>query len=260
MTAVPADLRAALEIFAERERVLVAVDFDGVLAPLVDQPMRARAAAGGLEALHAAAALSGVHVAVVSGRDLDTLSTLTGIGRDDRVTLVGSHGGQSSLDALSSASLLDDDARARLAAATTEVEAILARHPQARIEHKPAAVAVHTRGVDPEAAGAALAEALEVPDRHTGVHALPGKDVVELTVLETDKGSALCALARELATDATTYLGDDVTDERAFAALDPAAGDLTVKVGDGPTLARHRLPGVADVVAFLELFVALRTA
>ena len=54
---------------------------------------------------------------------------------------------------------------------------------------------------------------------------------------------------------AVLYLGDDVTDERAFAALDPASDDLTVKVGDGETVAAQRVPGPEAVVELLELFV-----
>ena len=49
-----------------------------------------------------------------------------------------------------------------------------------RLEHKPSAVVLHTPGVEPSVAAAA---AYEVGGRYTGVHVLPGKDVVELTVL-----------------------------------------------------------------------------
>ncbi len=89
------DLRTALAAFAARPRVLVAVDFDGTLAPLVTDPLQARALPGGLEALREAAALDGVTVAVVSGRDLATLETLTGLGPDADITLIGSHGAES---------------------------------------------------------------------------------------------------------------------------------------------------------------------
>jgi trehalose 6-phosphate phosphatase len=87
---------------------------------------------------------------------------------------------------------------------------------------------------------------------------MPGKNVVELTVLEANKGHALVELARATGSDATLYAGDDVTDERAFAALDPATGDLTVKVGEGETLACQRVPDQGAVVELLERFVDLR--
>jgi len=263
-------LRIPLTAFAARPRVLVAVDFDGTLAPFVVDPMRARAVPGGLAALRAAAALDGVAVAIVSGRDLATLATLTGLGPGDGVALVGSHGAEAILGEHTNpgenpkgsqdTGVLDEDAAARLRVVTGELEAIRSRFPTVRLEYKPAAVVLHTRGVQPAAAAAATTAAREVGGRHTGVQVMPGKDVIELAVLEANKGRALNDLARTTGADATLYLGDDVTDERAFAALDPAAGDLTVKVGDGETVAAHRIPDPGSVVALLELFVALRRA
>jgi trehalose 6-phosphate phosphatase len=256
------ELRIAVAAFAARPRVLVAVDFDGTLAPFVIDPLQARAVPGALQALRAAAALSGVAVAVVSGRDLATLEMLTGIGRQDGITLVGSHGAQTNLEdqgGLSGeASLLDAEATASLSVVRSELEAIRSRYPTVRLEQKPAAVALHTRGLDPAVAAAATAAALEVGQRYPRVHLMPGKDVVELTVLEPDKGKVVLELARATICDATLYVGDDVTDEKAFAALDPASGDLSVKVGDGETLAAQRVPDQVSVVHLLDLFVAHR--
>jgi len=276
----------ALAAFAARPRVVVAVDFDGTLAPFVTDPLAARALPGGLEALRAAAALDGVTAAVVSGRDLATLAALTGIGPGDGIVLVGSHGAQmgsrvdtepgtrpgnqagtrtstepgtqAGTQAVGGSSLLDEAATALLAVVRGELETIRSRYPAVRLEDKPSAAVLHTRGVEASAAAAATRAALEVGGRHTGVHVLPGKDVVELTVLEADKGSALVDLARQTGSDATLYIGDDVTDERAFAALDPESGDLTVKVGEGETLAAHRVSGPEAVVELLQLFVDLR--
>ncbi len=259
MTEAGRELRIAVAAFAARARVLVAVDFDGTLAPFVTDPLAARALPGGLEALRAAAALGGVTAAVVSGRDLATLAALTGIGPGDGVALIGSHGAQTSLEP-PQATLLDDAATARLTALRGELEAIESRYPAVRLEHKPSAVVLHTRGVEHSVAAAATTAAHEVGGRHTGVHVLLGKDVVELTVLEANKGSALVDLARATSSDATLYLGDDVTDERAFAALDPESGDLTVKVGDGETVAAQRVHGPEAVVELLELFVDQRRA
>jgi trehalose-phosphatase len=101
---------------------------------------------------------------------------------------------------------------------------------------------------------------LQVGQRYPDVHVMPGKNVVELSVLEANKGKAVVTLAQATSSQATLYLGDDVTDERAFAALDPASGDLTVKVGDGDSAAAHRVPDQRSVVELLELFVDLRRA
>ena len=73
------------------------------------------------------------------------------------------------------------------------------------------------------------------------MHVTPGKEVVEVSVSAADKGSALAELARASSSEATLYVGDGATDERAFAALHPLSGDLTVKVGSGETVAKHRV-------------------
>jgi len=259
MTEANTQLRRAVAAFAARRRVLVAVDFDGTLSPFVLNPLEARAVPGALEALRAAAALDGVTVAVVSGRDLATLEMLTGIGPQDGIALVGSHGAQTNLGDEASLTrdggLLDEEATASLAMVRQELEAIRSRYPTVRLEQKPAAVALHTRGLDSAVAEAATEAVLEVGQRHPRVHVMPGKNVVELTVLEPNKGKVVLALARATSSDATLYVGDDVTDERAFEALDPATGNLTVKVGEGDTAATQRVPDPPSVVALLTQFI-----
>ena len=264
MSEVGEELRSALTAFAARPRVLVAVDFDGTLAPLVTDPLQARALHGGLEALRDAATLGGVTTAVVSGRDLATLELLTAIGPDDGITLIGSHGAQTNRAdrarraSAVGASLLDEAAAALLETLREELEAIRSRYPAVRLEHKTSAVVLHTRDVEPSAAEAATKAAHEAGRRHPGAHVTPGKEVVELSVSAASKGSALAELARASSSEATLYVGDDVTDERAFAALHPMSGDLTIKVGAGETVALHRVPDPEAVVELLKLFVEVR--
>jgi trehalose 6-phosphate phosphatase len=260
LSEVSGELRIALTAFAARPRVLVAVDFDGTLAPLVLDPLQARAVPGGLEALRDAATLGGVTTAVVSGRDLATLEMLTDIGPDDGITLIGSHGAQTNRGdraGLASAGtpLIDEAAAALLETLRDELEAIRSRYPAVRLEYKTAAVVLHTRDVEPSAAEAATQAAHEAGQRLAGVHVTPGKEVVELSVSAADKGGALAELARASSAEATLYVGDDATDERAFAALHPLSGDLTVKVGAGDTVAAHRVPDPEAAVELLKLFV-----
>ena len=207
---------------------------------------------------------AGVTTAVVSGRDLATLEMLTAIAPDDGITLIGSHGAQTNrgdragLASAVGAAFLDEAAATLLETLRDELEAIRSRYPDVRLEHKTAAVVLHTRDVEPPAAEGATEAAHEAGRRHTGVHVTPGKEVVELSVSAADKGSALAELARSSSSDATLYVGDDATDERAFAALHPLSGDLTVKVGTGETIAVHRVPDPEAVVELLELFVDVR--
>jgi trehalose-phosphatase len=258
------ELRIALGAFAARPRVLVAVDFDGTLAPLVTDPLQAKAAPGGLEALRDAASLAGVTSAVVSGRDLATLEMLTAIGPDSGIILVGSHGAETrgsdraALDSTAGSAVPDTSGAALLNTVRDELEAIRSRYPAVRLEYKPAAVVLHTRDVEPSAAEAATKAANEAARRHTGVHLIPGKEVVELSVSAADKGTALADLALASSSHATLYVGDDATDERAFAALQPWSGDLSIKVGTGETVAVHRVPDPEAVVELLEVFVDMR--
>ncbi len=258
------DLTDNLIRVAGLDRVILASDFDGVLAPLVDDPMSSRPAPGTMEALRAAARLPGTTVALVSGRDLATLRLLSGTAEDEPIVVIGSHGGESSM-AMSSTPEESDEVRltgeqtAVLEEMRTRLTEISSRYDGSHVEHKPAAVALHTRRMEDQVRGdEALTEALGVGQGTDGAHVIAGKCVVEITVLETSKGSALQRLAAMVDSEATIYLGDDVTDERAFAVLPAADGHVTIKVGAGDTLATHRIPDVPEVLAVFKTFLAAR--
>lgn len=245
-TALPRGLVDALRVAATAPRLLVASDFDGVLAPFVVDPMDSRAQEGTLEDLTVLAGLPGTDTALVSGRDLATLTTLTPAAGEG-VTRLGSHGAQSSR---LGAGGLDTAAAEHLAALDVLVtsELALLGH-EVRREDKPSAVVLHTRDLDPP-----LAESVEqIAARASeldGVRLLRGKSVYELSVVEADKGTALMALADELGSDVLVYLGDDVTDEHVFEVA--REQDVMVKVGEGETAAGHRVDRCEDVPALLR--------
>ncbi|MFX4286873.1 trehalose-phosphatase [Janibacter sp. G349] len=247
---LPQELTTALAAVAAAPRLLVATDFDGVLAPFVVDPMDSRAQPGTLEALTALAAAPATWSAVVSGRDLATLDELTGLA-GSTVTRIGSHGAQSSRGGD-----LPEGTAAAIAALRGAVEAaVAASEPRIRLEHKPAAVVLHTRGLPDDVLPTAAAiadEAAAAP----GVTHLAGKGVHELSVLRADKGTALRELASALGVDATVYLGDDVTDEHAFAVL--GEGDLGIKVGAGETAASARVDDATAVPEILATLASLR--
>lgn len=250
-------LQGALTSFAGSGRILVATDFDGVLAPIVADPSTSRPIDGSMDLLRELAALPGVFVAIVSGRHLAALRELTGVeveGSDAGIVLVGSHGAEPDRP-LPLDFTFDDAARQRLRSATSALEAVAAEHPPTRIEHKPAGVVLHTRNVAPDVAAAATraALAIDIP----GVDVMDGKQIVELSALPVTKGSALQAMAKEFDTQASLYLGDDVTDERAFTALADDTANITIKVGAGETAAAFRVDDPADV---LPILAALRAA
>ena len=251
-TGIDPTLAGALAAFAELPTVLVATDFDGVLAPFVLDPLDARPQEGTVETLTALAAMPGTHAAIVSGRDLETLTRLSGT-EGSEIGRIGGHGAQTSR-ALTWH--LDDDAAALLDRLPDLLAPLLADHPGVRLEHKPTAVVVHTRGLPAEQARAAEDAAEALGSSTDGLSVLRGKHVVELGVVHADKGSALRALAEELGADAVLYLGDDVTDEHAFEVMAPP--DVSIKVGEGATAAAHRVSGPSKVPAVLDRVRELR--
>ena len=74
--------------------------------------------------------------------------------------------------------------------------------------------------------------------------------MLEAFARHTDKGTALMALASDLGAATTVFLGDDLTDEEAFAHL--SLGDVAIKVGDASTIAPHRLRDPDAVLTFLQ--------
>ena len=245
----------AVRALAAAPRLLVALDFDGVLAPIVPVPSDARPLPAAAAAIEALAALPDTTVALLSGRGLANLTAVSGFGPP--VYLIGSHGAEFA-DADGAGSMLDDAARARLGRLSAELRELVAGEPGVTLEEKPAGVAVHVRNAERAVAARVLDAVRAGPASRAGVATTPGKEVLDLAVLEVSKGSALNRLRERIGADAVFFAGDDVTDETAFARLRP--GDLGVKVGDGNTAAEHRVPDPGAVAALLEDLVAARTS
>jgi trehalose-phosphatase len=249
-------LRSALAGFVQHEAVLVGLDFDGVLAPIVEDPSAARALPASLRALVQLAGLPGVRVALLSGRALADLTRVAAV--PDGILLIGSHGvepGPGPAGGPARPPELDQEQSELLGRVCDALFAISHRFPGTRVELKPAGAVLHTRTARRTDAERSAAEALAGPARWPGVHLTRGKEVVELTVLPADKGAALLRLRAEHRSEVVLYAGDDVTDERAFAVLDDDAGDVSVKVGAGESLARHRLRGPEEVARLIEHLV-----
>jgi trehalose 6-phosphate phosphatase len=245
---------------------LVALDFDGTLAPLVDDPLAARmtpAARAAVDRLGAALEGTTTRLALVSGRNLADLAACSEppVG----AFLVGSHGaetGRVSADGVDAVPLelsaAQEEALASLRAGLAEA---VAGREGAWVQDKPSAAVLHTRLASPDDTRAAEAVADALAAR-LGLHAMHGKDVVEIAVVQTSKGEAVDRLRDVVGQDVgrpgrarVLYAGDDTTDETAFAVLGP--GDLGVKVGDGETLAGQRVADADTLAALLDLLTDL---
>lgn len=256
MTAsLPEPLVAALGELARVRRLLVALDFDGTLAPEVDSPERARALPAARDAVLRLRALTGTRVALVSGRALGSLEHVSQM--PDDVLLVGSHGIELRLD----------DPNARLALDTAELERVDVLHEvlsqvadsidEVWLESKPAGFALHTRlATEQNSRLAHLVALREATAELDDLTIREGKNVLEFAVRSTTKGEAIEHLRRYTAADAVFFAGDDVTDEDAFHALQP--NDVGVKAGPGDTLARFRVAGPPEVAHVLSTLAGLR--
>ncbi|GAA1730689.1 hypothetical protein GCM10009809_27800 [Isoptericola hypogeus] len=243
---------------------LVALDFDGTLAPLVDDPTAsamtpaARAAVDRLAVLAAGATAGGgvLRVALVSGRDVADLAARSSA--PPGTYLVGSHGAETGVvtsDGVDAVPLrLTTEQQATLGALRAGMSDAAAGRAGAWVQDKPSAAVLHTRLSPGPDAAAAVAAADDVAGR-LGLHAMHGKDVVEVAVVPTSKGEAVGRLRAALEQESglpvvVLYAGDDTTDETALAALGP--DDLGLKVGPGPTRATQRVPDADALAALLQ--------
>ena len=241
------DLRHALAQAARASRLLVASDFDGTLAPIVNNPADARPLPGASVTLRALADLPATTVALISGRSLRDLTTLSGAPAG--VHLIGSHGAEFDTGF---AHEIDTTLLATIGAS---LAAIADAYPGVTVEPKSASVALHVRNATPDDALAAL-EAARSAAQSWGAELTEGKAVLEFAVITTDKGEAIDIMRVRENASAVVFFGDDVTDEKAFRRL--RGDDVGVKVGPGDTLAGFRVGVPTDVSDALELLLAER--
>ncbi len=248
-------LIGALRELARVKRLLVALDFDGTLAPEVDNPAAARAIPEARDAVLRLLALPNTRVALVSGRSLSSLIEVADL--PDNTLLVGSHGVEIRLD----------DPSDRFSLDTAELEKVEVLHEvlgdvadsidQVWLEAKPAGFALHTRlATEHDSRIAHLVALSEAQAEIDNLTVREGKNVLEFSVRPNTKGEALEHLRRYTAADAVFYAGDDVTDEDAFAALTP--DDLGVKSGHGATEAAFRVQGPDEIALVLSTLATFR--
>jgi trehalose 6-phosphate phosphatase len=252
---LPEPLIGALRELARAKRLLVALDFDGTLAPEVDDPEKARALPEARAAVLRLLVMPNTRVALVSGRALRSLVEVADL--PQTALLVGSHGIEIRLDSPEDNVSLDTAELRQVDLLNTVLGEVADAVDQVWIEPKPAGFALHTRlATEQNSRIAHLVARSEASAEVAGLTIREGKNVLEFSVRSTTKGEAVEHLRRYTQADAVFYAGDDVTDEDAFAALTP--DDVGLKSGDGPTLANFRVPGPTQVARVLALLADLR--
>ncbi|WP_394621465.1 trehalose-phosphatase [Lentzea sp. JNUCC 0626] len=254
MPGLPAALLDALVPLARTPHLLVACDYDGTLAPLAARPDEAVPDPSAVAVLRRIALLPDTTTAVISGRALRDLALLSRLPTE--VRLVGSHG--SEFDAGFVHEL--GPAERRLLADLRRVltDGVARYSSPAVIEVRPASVAVHHSRCRPDEARWLLAQLRTGPGSWEGVRVTEGRSVIEFSVVPADKGQALDVLRHQAGATAAAFLGDDAADEKAFAQL--SGKDVGIRVGDGDTVAAHRIEDIAMVVATFTALLEHRTA
>lgn len=247
---MPQLLAARDAILADPGTTLLALDFDGTLAHIVDDPTRAFAHKHSVAALARLGSRLG-HVAIITGRPARQaleLGGFEGVAGLERLVIFGQYGLERWDAATGEFQAPPRDH------AIAEVEALL---PQwlidhhaggVRVEDKGLAIALHTRGLDPEVF-IRIAPALGVLATEHGLVVEPGRQVIELRTAVVDKGDVLRDYVAETGARQVIFAGDDLGDVPAFDAVRQLrqSGIVGLLICSAST-EQDVLVGLADVV------------
>jgi len=221
------DGQALIASLAQRpERAGLIMDFDGVLAPIVDDPGDSRLLPGTAELI---ADLAGAFalVALVSGRPVAFLAERAPL---PGVALLGAYGVETQRDGQRLVLPEVERFRGTVAQATAELHRRFDAVQGIRVEDKGLAVAVHWRQADDEPAARHLVQdAVAELVASTGLHREPGKLVEELRPpVHEDKGTAVRRLIQDGKLERFAYAGDDLGDVPALVAVAELGGHALV--------------------------------
>ena len=244
-------------------RVLVAVDFDGTLAPIVPDPEDSRPAPGSIAVLTELAE-RGAQVAVITGRDARTVLRLGGFATVPGIVVAGLYG----VETWTGGELTTPETPAAIETLRERLPALLREHhadPAVWIEDKRLSLVVHGRkAADPAAALEPVREPVASLADELGLELHPGNGVLELRLPGYDKAAALRRLAGAGNADAVLFLGDDLGDVPAFEEIrrlrdgGRSAWGVAVTAGnvaEAAVAADAAVPTPADVVVLLQTIV-----
>jgi trehalose 6-phosphate phosphatase len=233
-------------------RTALFLDFDGTLVDIAPRPDEI------IVSPHVVATLQVLHdrlegaLAIISGRELpgidSFLSPLV-------LPAAGEHGAQLRQADGTVTAIVPPD----LFIVSRAASRLAVMHPTLLLETKAGAVALHFRQA-PELEALCLETLTEAVSRSPGTELLRGKQVFEVKAMGVNKGRAIHTfMSRQpFAGRIPMFVGDDLTDEDGFAAVQQLGGH-GLKVGDGPSQARSRCASPAALRAWLEQSAAALT-
>ncbi|CAN5645415.1 hypothetical protein BH23GEM10_BH23GEM10_06410 [soil metagenome] len=261
--ALPHAIELIPRLQAARDRagaLLLGLDFDGTLAPIVPRPEDAAMPAELRPVIESLVQRADTRIAFISGRGLDDLTGRVAI---DGAFYAGNHGLEIEGPGVRRMHEQAAAARDSMAALAGRLRTALADIPHATVEDKGVTLSVHYRRVtDDDSAAQVRRLVRSCTDGTDGLRVTDGKKVVEIRPdVDWHKGRALAFLRstieQRFGPAPAVFIGDDRTDEDAFREL--GDGDWAIVVGDPPppdTSARARLRDTDDVAGFLRSLAA----
>jgi trehalose 6-phosphate phosphatase len=208
-------------VVADPAGTLLALDFDGTLSPIVDDPTIAYAHPDSIEALSRLGGVLG-QIAIITGRPVRQALELGGfVGRAglERLLIYGQYGAEK-WDA-ADGTTIEPERPAAISELAERLPSWLADRgaADARLEDKGLAIAIHTRGIDPQVITDLAAPVAELA-AELGLAVEPGRQVMELRSPGHDKGDALREIVAALSSRQVIFAGDDLGDLPAFDAVE----------------------------------------
>lgn len=248
---------------AESSAVLLALDFDGTLAPIVEAPDQAALPDSTSGVLRKLVRKPGYRVAILTGRALADIKRRTPV---EGLVLCGNHGLEIEIEGRRWTTPGADEASLAVQEAGKALEQALASLPGVVLEDKGLSLSAHYRRASPEIKETCLrwCEQVLAPFVRAGkVKVIGGKEVLEVQpALPWDKGTCLRRLAGLTLSGARQqgaclFVGDDTFDEPAFRAVRELEG-IGVVVGEkAGSAAEFFLPSIAGVEIFLRRLVGV---
>ncbi len=230
------------------DRFAIFLDFDGTLVDLAERPDLVQVTEETLCTLRALNAHYGGAIAIITGRDIETVDAFLS---PLKLPVAGVHG------------LMRRDARGGLhvpaydpgplASLEEALRPLIQREAGLLLEKKRGALVLHYRQ-RPDLENVARKEMAAAAADFPSISLRMGKMVIEAVGYPTDKGRAIESFMDDPPFIGRTplFAGDDVTDEDGFAVVN-GRGGLSIKVGAGDTAARHRVADRDTLIAWFKL-------
>ena len=237
-------------------RSVLMLDYDGTLAPFHIDRFAAKPYPGVEDRLATLSGLSRIRLVLVSGRSARELRDLLPIGI--KAEIWGSHGReQMKTDGAYQLFALDPVQQAALEQLGLEMSALGFSET---LEVKPASLAIHWRSFDlaTQDRVRSLIQSIYARLKDTGgMQLLPFDGGLELRSADRTKGTAVKEiLLQELPALPAAYLGDDLTDEDAFAAMGSEGYSILIRTEVRESCARFWLRPPEELLGFLDEWIA----